>query len=607
MFIEQVTDEVLKRRFRNWDEVLKKLALIPAFEGISEDQINNILMVGDTIVLQSNEYLIRQNELDDNLYILLQGYLVVTREQENQEIYLAEISPIDVVGEASFFTKNPRNANVISMRDSLLIRLSRTKVLTNNLFLNFITNIGKINAKRLACYRSTFTLYKRKIKTITLVPSGDFKEIRNFSEKLFLSLSEHGKTLIEHVNDKQSSVTREQFMEDFFENESKYEYIINVLDNELTDISIRFINQTDHLIFVANENSSYHPNLIEQYIFKEKKYIHRKELVLVKHPNTIITTEVQNFISRRDLNGYYTLIDEKGEYSRLARCIIGKSTCLVLSGGGARGLAHIGTIKALQEKKISIDMIGGTSMGSVIAAAYARHLNYEDMLQVMKQFCLNYRVNKYTIPFISIFTGKNITDGFREVFGENSYIENLRCRYFCVACNLSRMNLKVFNTGLIWSAVRASFSIPAIFPPLINEEGEILVDGCVMNNLPVDQMELINNGGKIIASQIVQTSSIHRYESSDGSIKGSRLLINKLNPFAKKIDMPNLNFIFMKSLLISSQFHQQQMANSADYCIDHNIKRVGLFDFKCLEKIAEFGYQNTMNQLEKGLLDTLNE
>ncbi|CDZ77564.1 NTE family protein RssA [Legionella massiliensis] len=601
MIIEQLTSEVLKQRFR-LDDLLKNLNSIPAFEGLSEEQINNILMVGDAVFLQSNEYLIRQNALDSDLYILLQGHLMITRKEGDEESYIAEISPIDVVGEASFFTKNPRNSNVISIRDSFLVRLSRDKILTNPLFINFITNLAKINAKRLSSHHSALTLYKRKVKTITLVPAGDFQEIRRFSEKFYLALSEYGQTLIEYIEDA-PVVSNEQYMKDFFEKENKYSYIVSVLDKELTDAAIRSINQTDHLLFVTNDRANFQLNKIEKYIEREKKYLHRKEFVLVKNQSAIITTEIQNFMEKRRLNGYYTVINQKSEYSRLARSIIGKSTCLVLGGGGARGFAHLGTIKALLEKKVPIDMIGGTSIGSVVGAFYAKFLNYEETEEVLTAFCSQHKFNKYTIPLVSLFSGRDITSALKEGLGENLYIENLGCRFFCVACNLSQLKLAVFNSGLAWSAIRASFSIPMIFPPVVDEKGEVFVDGCVMNNLPVDQMELINNGGKIIASQILPIDSMSKYGLSDGGLSGSQLLLNKLNPFAEKIDTPNINFIFMKSLLLSSRYHQQQMAQIADFCFDHNVKGVGVLELKSIKKIIEIGYQNALSQIENGQLD----
>lgn len=598
-FIQFITN-IGKITTARWPNLVNQLAEVPIFNGMSPDEIHDTLSVGRMLFLGSNETLIKQGDHpSDKLYILLEGHLMVTVTDENgKEQFIAEISPISVVGEMGFFTENPRTANVYPARDSICIELSRDKILSNPHFIRLITNIARITTERVSNHQSMLSIYKRKIKTIALIPSGDFKEIGQFSKKFHEALQHLGTAFVHTEPAQPVHMYKEKFLSELRTLEAQYEYIIYVLGSEVTEWSTHCINQTDHVVFVAQERDRYDLSPLETFIFKEKKYIHRKELVLLRKTKSENTLVMKHFMNNRALDGYHNMADDMDDYCRITRCVTGKSTSLVLSGGGARGLAHIGVIRALLEKKIPIDMIGGTSMGSMIAAAYARYLNYDDFFGAIERFCFDYKFTRYTFPFISIFSGQDFTNGFKQICGEDTYIENLRRRYFCVACNLSRLELHRYTSGLLWSAVRASFAIPAILPPIIDEAGEILVDGCVMNNLPVDHMQALSNGGNIIASQVVQTGSVHRYEPCDGVVIGSHILLRKLNPFARKINLPGINFMFMKSMLISSQEHQLQMARDADQCISHNTKSVGLFEFKAMKRIVEVGYQNAIKQLE---------
>jgi NTE family protein len=179
---------------------------------------------------------------------------------------------------------------------------------------------------------------------------------------------------------------------------------------------------------------------------------------------------------------------EPGDYSRLARLLMRRGVGLVLSGGGARGFAHLGIIRALREAKVPIDFVGGANIGAIIAGGVAIGWSDEEMRQRYRRgFVDTNPVNDYTFPFLALTRGKKVSRLLEREYG-GALIEDLHLPYFCVSANLTTGRLFEHRTGRIAHALRASVAIPGVMPPVFHEAG-VLVDGAAINNLPVDVMQ----------------------------------------------------------------------------------------------------------------------
>lgn len=182
--------------------------------------------------------------------------------------------------------------------------------------------------------------------------------------------------------------------------------------------------------------------------------------------------------------------------SRLARVIAGRSIGLVLSGGGARAYAHIGVIRALREARCPIDFIGGASMGAVVAACVACGWDDDEIdMRIRQAFVEDDPLNDYNLPVVALVKGAKVDARLNEHFGER-VIEELEIPFFAVSSNLSTGEMLVHFTGRLRDALRASISLPGILPPVV-VEGDVLVDGAVTNNFPVDVMCGLHRGRTI--------------------------------------------------------------------------------------------------------------
>jgi len=182
---------------------------------------------------------------------------------------------------------------------------------------------------------------------------------------------------------------------------------------------------------------------------------------------------------------------------------------LVLGGGAARGLAHIGILKVIENLGISVDIIVGTSMGAIIGGAYASGISLQE---IEKTFCdVNWlqilkMIKPSRLQLQGLLDGENIKEFMKEKFGDHS-IENLKIKFACVATDFRTGEEIVLDKGSLVDALRASMSIPLVFSP-VNVQGYYLVDGGVVNLVPVDVARKL---GADIVIAVVVTRNIDQF------------------------------------------------------------------------------------------------
>jgi len=192
---------------------------------------------------------------------------------------------------------------------------------------------------------------------------------------------------------------------------------------------------------------------------------------------------------------------------RLARTISGRSVGLVLAGGGARAYAHVGVLAALAEARVPVDFTGGTSMGAIIAAGVA--LGWSNMeldTRLRRSFVESNPLADYRLPVVAMTYGRIVERRLAEHFGA-ARIEDMHLPFFCVATDLANGKQRIYRSGLVREALRASIALPGILPPVVDHES-ILVDGAVLNNLPTDIMGTMHRG-LTIGVDVAQAQMLH--------------------------------------------------------------------------------------------------
>ncbi len=274
----------------------------------------------------------------------------------------------------------------------------------------------------------------------------------------------------------------------------------------------------------------------------------------------------------------------------LGRVVGGRAVGLVLAGGGARGFAHLGVIRALREAGIPIDLLGGTSMGAIIAAGAAFEWDNAELMERMRQvFVINSPVNDYTLPLIALTRGNKVAVRLRQHFGELA-IENAWRPFFAVSTNLSTCRPHVHTHGPVWRALRATSALPGILPPVV-EQGDVLVDGAIMNNFPVDVMSGLRRGP--VVGVDIQADA--RFASEIGEFEA----MNMYRRIRARSDHPvNVFSVISRTATASSLTHGKHCRTLADLVIDPEVRHVGLLNWRSLVDTAESAYASTMARIE---------
>ncbi len=180
-------------------------------------------------------------------------------------------------------------------------------------------------------------------------------------------------------------------------------------------------------------------------------------------------------------------------FGRLARRLLGRSLGLVLGGGGARGIAHVGIIKAFQEAGLEFDLIGGTSIGAFVGGLMAREQVINRTIPVVSGFSRAMsskwrQALDLTYPATSWFSGHAFNRALWKYFGFAG-IEDFPIPFFAVTTDLTRSRLQIHRSGPAWQYIRASMSLSGFLPPVCDaRDGTLLVDGGYLANVPMDQM-----------------------------------------------------------------------------------------------------------------------
>lgn len=247
----------------------------------------------------------------------------------------------------------------------------------------------------------------------------------------------------------------------------------------------------------------------------------------------------------------------------LARRIAGRSIGLVLAGGGARAICHIGVVEELAAAGIVVDRVAGTSLGAVIAAAFAAGMDAEQMHRhCVAEFVRRNPLNDYTLPRVALSRGGKARAALTRLYGD-LVIEELEREFACVSVDLHRQAAVTHRRGPVVDAVRASMSLPVIFPPY-RIGGSLHVDGALLDNLPVSA--LAGPEGPVIAVSI--------------ATGGGRPHATRLPPLPETLQ---------RSILMAAAPASAAAEAAADLVIRPDLRGVGLLAFRELDRVRSAG------------------
>lgn len=296
-------------------------------------------------------------------------------------------------------------------------------------------------------------------------------------------------------------------------------------------------------------------------------------------------------LMRAKKHSYSPIHFHKNDFIRLARLLSGQAIGLVLGGGGARGISHLGILQALEEQGIPIDIIGGTSIGSFIGGIYAKDYDVVPIYGRIKKFAgrvssLWRMLSDLTWPVTSYTTGHEFNRGIWKTFGDTR-IEDFWIQYYCNSTNITESVQEIHSSGYAWRYIRASMSLAGLLPPL-EDNGSMLLDGGYVDNLPVDEMKA--RGCKIIFAIDVGSVDDKTPMNYGDSLNGFWIIFNRWNPFSSHPNIPNMAEIQMRLGYVASVNALEKAKHTPGVIyIRPPIDEYNTLDFAKFEEIYQVG------------------
>jgi NTE family protein len=554
---------------------------------VGDSGLKRLLGEANWFCLPGGMLLQRDGENSRALFLVVTGSLGVFVEDErgNRKL-VAHIPAGETVGEMSLISGEAHSAQLVALRDSELLRVSPEAI--NGLIARYprvMLNLMRVMVKRLQnTTRGGDT--KARPKTFAIIPLQEGLDAEPIAHRLSAALSDMGSHSA--VLDSSASDQSAEWFTNFEADHDVVFYRGDAPDSAWTHLCLR---QADRIFLLARSDRPLPLRPLDMPAFKERATGLPQLLLL--HPENQTHDLPEHFALRSGLfeSHHHIRVGNPNDIRRVARFVAGRAVGLVLAGGGARGFAHIGVLKALYEAGVPIDHLGGTSMGAIVAAGVAMEWSIEELTERLREaFVKSNPLDDYTFPLIALVRGRKVSRLLQNGFGDIR-IEEMPKPFFCVSSDLTTGRIHTHRGGPLWRALRASVALPGILPP-VTFHGHLLVDGGVMNNLPVDVMAE-QSSGPIIASDVTGELDLKATDDQYGERPFWWLIREGMR------GSPSIVSILMRSGTVGSEAQRRVVREQADYLFEPPLKDVGLRDWKAFDRAIAEGYAHAVATIEQ--------
>lgn len=567
----------------------------------------------------AGELLVRQDDPSDAMYVVVTGrFRTTVRGADGVETVVRETGPFSTIGELGLLAEQPRSASVVALRDGEVLRLGR------DAFRGFalkrpeaLLRVASIVAGRQAGAASPKGRPSSPAPapdglTVAVLPLGSPAAASALARMLASRLEALGSTLLLDAAGLDARHGRPGVAEapttgplglavdvSLRELEDRTRHIVLDAGSGGEAWRERCLRRADRVLLVADAAADPSPGEIDARL-AEMRLPARKELVLLHAEEETEPRGTAAWLAGRDLADHHHVRPGNArDEIRLARRLAGRGVALVLGGGGARGVAHIGVIRALEESGVDVDLVAGTSMGAVVGASFARHAASAPLLALAETFASPGKIFDRTLPLVSLMSGGKVLRVLKSLYGERA-IEDLWTPFFCISTNLTRARVDVERSGPLWRAVRKSMSIPGVFPPVI-EEGDVVVDGGVVDNFPVERMASRLDCGTVIGVNVAPAVDKVKPYRFGPELSGWKVLRGRILPFARKTRAPSLVGSILRTQEINSVMALRSGLRFVDLLIEPSVDRFRLNEYGRWEELVEAGHSAAKEALPEFL------
>jgi NTE family protein len=605
----------MRQRFQ--DELLDR-HLKTYLQNVEPAALNVMRDCLEWVEVPGGQTLMTQGDAGDAMYLVLSGRLrAYVNDEDGTPRTGREMGRGQIIGEMSLITGQPRRATVVTIRDSVLVRLGKSAfdgLLATSPQLAMVITRQIIEHLQAGPERGRAS----RPVTIGMIPVSSGVDVRAFAERLAAHLARLGRVRVIAAADVDMDLdasglangdiadvgASRRIALHLNEIEAAHDFVLLVGDDGPTPWTQRCCSGADEILLFADagQRPELHPTET-QYLMQRPGRSEAAEVLVLLHPaDRLCPRGTKAWLARRPVADHLHLRHEMdSDIARLARIQSHTAIGLVLAGGGARGLAHLGVYQAMRERGIEVDFVGGTSIGSVMATLVASDRSLPDIMAIArKSFSVNPTRDFNFVPMLSLIKGRRlrgiIEHALTELLGFDAEIEDLWKNYYCVASNYSQASEKVLRSGNLGRAMRASIAIPGALPPVLLD-GDLLCDGGTFNNFPVDVMRQMRGVGTVIGVDL-NTRKPRQIDAEE--IPGSwALLRDRLRPYARRRHrFPSLVAYLMNVQILYSASRQSHARKLTDVYMNPPLERVGLMQWDKFEEIVQQGYAHAIAMLD---------
>jgi NTE family protein len=579
-------------------ELRSVLAESALFANLAASSLDALAAIAAPLELNSGEKLFGENDAAEHLYIVATGRLRATI-GDSLAGYIGALEPI---GEIGLLSGENRTATIHAIRDSLLIQIRRDQLMeflvANPSALIAITRvlIGRLRQNQ----RQQKLTSARSARTFAVIPASPDIDAAGLAREIHRRLTERDSSRLldaaavdgelgegmahTPLNDGAGNARLVEWLNRL---ERNHRYLVYSSGPDPNPWAARCMRQADRVLIVTRaQDAALVTPMVDA--LRRSGILAVIELIVLRPPGAD-GGDVLAWRSQTEARAHYFVRPgNEADLAALTRQLTGRAIGLVLGGGGARGFAHLGLLRALEEADLKVDVAGGSSMGALISALVACGYSSLEMMPLLREtFVTHNYLNDYMFPRIALIKGRKFLRRLRQVFGEVR-IEHMRMPWFCVSTNLTRGTAVVHDSGPLEIWLAASMAVPGIAPPVVYK-GELLSDGAVVNSLPTDIMQSLERG-PIIASDVSTEGDIRAPGIEGPDPEG---LLN----WTGTGEPPNLRDILFRTATLTSESGVRRRAERADVYLRMPVLGIGMFEWKRMDEIIDRGYQVAKQKL----------
>ena len=573
------------------------------FSQLPRKPLEELARFAEWLELPSGEILYHHGEKGDDLFLVANGRLHLSApDGEGGSRFVAEVGRGESIGKVALITGEHRSVTVRAVRDSALVRIGRED------FFTVLERHPKVMREVMSqiVVRLKQSLERRtrgarlSTRTLTIIGAHPGLDLTAVAEPLTRSIGKLSSALrLDSIRVDEAlgqgsartpfddSALNQKLFGWLNDLETRYRYLLYQADGDSEVWIRRCLRQADRILVVADARHT--PAVSQQMKLVRDSNIHAPvELLLLRadgvRPGVLDWRAVCGAMAHHHITP-----DSERDYDRVARLITGRATGVVCGGGGARGFAHLGLIRAMRERDMPIDHIGGSSMGAFIAALVATGRDDSEMLRIVRKMWVEQNnLNDYTLSRISLIRAGKIRSWLDKLFGDLC-IEETNIPYFCITTNLTRGSMVEHDRTNLRAWLGASMTVPGIAPPVVFR-GDMHVDGGIVNSLPADVMQK-RGRGIVIASDVSAEPEL-RLEGM-GETEPEQVL--RREGAAKNLDLFKL--MFRTATLIGEEEIKNRRRN-ADLYLRMPVDGIGMFDWEKIDTIVDSAYRFACRELD---------